>query len=125
MMLYLYIAVFGAIGSLARFGLQGAVQRAAGAGFPWGTFLVNVTGSFLVGFIARFGTSSTVISPDLRAGLLVGLCGGYTTFSTFSFETVRLIQDGAWARATVYAAGSVLLGLAAAVAGMQTASRML
>ena len=125
MMLYLYIALFGAVGSLARFGAQGVVQRWTGAGFPWGTFVVNVTGSVLVGFIAKLGTSSTLLSPDLRVGLLIGLCGGYTTFSTFSFETVRLLQDGAYARAALYVGGSVLLSLAATLVGMQTAARML
>ena len=124
-MLYLYIAVFGAVGSLMRFGFQGFVQARSGAGFPWGTFVVNVTGSLLVGFIARLGTGTTIMSPELRSGLLLGLCGGYTTFSTFSFETVRLLQDGSYGRAAFYVTGSVLLSLAATVAGMQAAGRLL
>ena len=124
-MLYLYIAAFGAVGSLMRFGFQGFVQARSGAGFPWGTFVVNVTGSFLVGFIAKLGTGTTLLSPELRSGLLLGLCGGYTTFSTFSFETVRLLQDGSYARAAFYVTGSVLLSLAATVLGMQAAGRLL
>jgi CrcB protein len=124
-MLYLWIALFGLIGTFARFGMQGLVQRITGAGFPWGTFVVNVTGSFLVGFVARVGTGSAALSPDVRAGLLVGLCGGYTTFSTFSYETLRLLQDGAYVRGGAYAAGSVLVSLAATAVGMQAAARVL
>ncbi len=124
-MLYLWIAVFGVVGTFARFGLQGLIQKSAGAGFPWGTFVVNVTGSFLVGFIARFGTGSAVLSPELRTGLLIGLCGGYTTFSTFSYETVRLLQDGEWLRGAAYALGSVAVSLVATVIGMQAAAKVL
>ncbi len=124
-MLYLWIAVFGVIGTFARYGVQGLLFRATGAGFPWGTFVVNVTGSFLVGFIARFGTETATLSPDLRVGLLVGLCGGYTTFSTFSFETVRLLQEGAWMRGAAYAIGSVVISLAATIIGIQAAARVL
>lgn len=124
-MLYVWIALFGVVGTFARFGLQGLVQRAAGAGFPWGTFVVNVTGSFLVGFIARFGTGSAALSPELRVGLLVGLCGGYTTFSTFSYETVQLLQGGAWMRGAAYAIGSVVISLAATIIGMQAAAKVL
>jgi CrcB protein len=124
-MLYLWIGLGGLVGTFARFGFQGVVQRVLGAGFPWGTFLVNVTGSFLIGFITRIGTGSAALSPDVRAGLTVGLCGGYTTFSTYSYETVRLLQDGAWARAGAYAAGSVVVALGATLAGIAAASRLL
>src|SRR5205814_2774970 len=94
LMLYLWIALFGLIGTFARFELQALLQKPAGPGFPWGTLLVNVTGSLLVGFIARAGTGASAISPELRIGLLVGLCGGYTTFSGFSLEIVRMLQGG-------------------------------
>ena len=124
-MLYLYIAIFGAIGSLARYGVQINLQRPGVAAFPLATFLINVTGSFLVGFIARAWAGSDPVPSAMRIGLLVGFCGGYTTFSTFSLETVRLLQDGAWAKAGLYAAGSVLLSLAATLIGMQAASRLL
>ena len=119
-MLYVSIAVFGAAGSLARFGVQGAIQRASGAGFPWGTLVVNVTGSFVVGFIA--GTSRG--SPEFRTGLLVGLCGGYTTFSTFSIETVRMLQEGAYGRAAAYIGASVFISLLMTIAGLQVAGRV-
>ena len=124
-MLYVWIALFGVIGTFARFGLQNLMLRVAGDAFPWGTFLVNVTGSFLVGFIARFGSGGATLNPELRVGLLVGLCGGYTTFSTFSFETVRLLQDGAWMRGVTYAVGSVVVSLAATVIGIQAATKLL
>ena len=124
-MLYLWIALFGLVGIFARFGLQALLQQPGGTGFPWGTLLVNVTGSLLVGFIARAGTGVSGISPELRIGLMVGLCGGYTTFSGYSLEIVRMLQEGAWLRGTVYAASSVLVSLAATALGMQAAAKIL
>lgn len=123
--MYWWIAVGGLAGTFARFGVQGGVQRIAGAGFPWGTMVVNVSGSLLIGFLARFGTGTAVVSPEVRAGLLIGFCGAYTTFSTYSYETVQLLQDGAWARAGVYALGSVAVSLAATLAGIGLADRLL
>lgn len=123
--LYLLVGLGGLAGTFARFGLQGAVQGWTGSRFPWGTFAVNVAGSFLVGFIARVGTGSALLAPETRAGLLVGLCGGFTTFSTYSYETVQMLQAGAYARAAAYAAGSVVVSLAATVAGIVLASRLL
>ena len=124
-MIYVWIGVFGLVGTFARYGLQGLVQEHAAAGFPWGTLVVNVVGSFLVGLIARLGTGSTIMSPDLRAGLLVGLCGGFTTFSSYSYETLRLLQEGAWPRALLYGAGSVVISLAATLGGIEAAARLL
>jgi len=124
-MMYVWIAVFGLAGTFARFGFEGVVQRVAGAGFPWGTLAVNVAGSFVIGLVARLGTGSAVMSPDMRTGLLVGFCGAFTTFSTYSYETVRLLQDGAWLRAGTYAVGSVVVSLAATIAGISAASRLL
>lgn len=121
----IWIALGGLAGTLARFGLQGAVQRWAGAAFPWGTFIVNVSGSLLLGFLVRYGTGSAALSPDLRAGLVIGFCGAYTTFSTYSFETISLLQDGAYVRAGAYAVGSVLVALAATMTGIAVADRLL
>ena len=101
------------------------MQGLAGARFPWGTFAVNVTGSLIVGFVARFGAGSAALSPEVRAGLLIGFCGGYTTFSTYSYETVHLLQDGAYARAAAYALGTLIVSLAATVAGIALANRVL
>jgi CrcB protein len=121
----IWIAAGGLAGTFARFGLQGLVQRLAGASFPWGTLVVNVSGSLLIGFLARYGTATASFSPDVRAGLLIGFCGAYTTFSTYSWETVTLLQNGAYVRAAAYAVGSVLLSLAATLGGIAFANRLL
>lgn len=121
----IWIAAGGLAGTFARFGLQGLVQRLAGASFPWGTLVVNVSGSLLIGFLARYGTATASFSPDVRAGLLIGFCGAYTTFSTYSWETVTLLQNGAYLRAAAYAVGSVLLSLAATLGGIAFANRLL
>jgi CrcB protein len=114
------IAVGGALGSVLRYGIGSAVQQRAGAGFPAGTLLVNVTGSLLLGFLVRY-LLETTISPEMRAGLTIGLCGGYTTFSTFSADTVRLLEEGSWGRAGGYVLASVALSLLATVAGLALA----
>ena len=114
------IALGGAVGSVARF-LVGTFMQRASVDFPYGTLLVNVTGSLLLGFLARSLTDSAT-SPELRAALTVGLCGGYTTFSTFSLETVALMERGAYARAAAYIAASVALSVAATFAGAAAAS---
>ncbi len=112
-----YIALGSALGGVLRYLLGGAIQRAAGPGFPVGTMIVNLSGSFLLGFLLRYATHPPSLTPEVRAFLTVGICGGYTTFSTFSAETVTLMQDGQWAKAITYALGSVVLALAATAAG--------
>lgn len=113
------IALGGAAGTVARWVLGGLAQRAA-ADFPYGTLVINVSGSFLLGFLLRY-LLTTSAPPELRAALTVGFCGGYTTFSTFSYETAVLLEGGSWGRAATYAAGSVLLSLAATFAGFAAA----
>jgi CrcB protein len=120
-MILLYLAAGGIAGTWARYGLGRWVQASAGEGFPWGTFAVNLLGSFLLGLLLR-STESAPVSPETRAMLTVGFCGAFTTFSTFTHETVVLLQEGAWARAAAYALGSLLLGLAALAAGLGTAA---
>lgn len=110
------IAAGGALGALARFGVNGWIQGLAGVAFPWGTLIVNVSGSFLFGLSLRL-LEGTDASPELRAGLLVGVLGAFTTFSTFSFEAVQLLREGQPGRAAAYVGGSVLLGLAALLLG--------
>lgn len=88
------IAGFGAIGCLARYYLSGWTYDILGRSFPVGTLAVNVIGSFLIGLIMEFGVRSTLMSPLLRTGLAIGFLGGLTTFSTFSYETFRLLEDG-------------------------------
>jgi CrcB protein len=104
---------------LARYGLGGAVQR-LGTLFPYGTLLINVLGSFLLGFLMRW-LLGTAASPELRAALTVGFCGGFTTFSTFSYEAAMLLQNGSYLRAMFYMVGSVVLSLAATFAGFAAA----
>ena len=116
-----YIAVGSALGGMGRYLLGGLVQRLLGAGFPSGTLVVNVTGSFLLGLFLRFGLETTTLTPELRAFLTIGFCGGYTTFSTFSYETVALLEDGEWARAGLYLVASVFLSLAAMALGLAAA----
>lgn len=113
------IALGGAAGSVARYGIGSFFNRDGGA-FPIGTLIVNVIGSFLLGFLVRWFAESTM-SNELRAGLMVGFCGGFTTFSTFSLETIRMTDSGHWQRAAVYILASVVLSLAALAAGMAAA----
>ena len=88
------IALFGALGCLTRYFLSGWVYNIFGRTFPSGTFAVNIAGAFLIGLIMEFSMRSTLISPSLRIGLTIGFLGGLTTFSTFSYETFRLLEDG-------------------------------
>lgn len=119
-MLYLYLAAGGVIGTLARYGLGKWIAGWAGDAFPWHTFAINLAGSLVLGFAARaFESLST--SPEMRGLVAVGLCGAFTTFSTYSLETVELLQRGAWGRAAAYALGSVAVGLLAVWAGMSLA----
>ena len=115
MLSYLWIALGGALGSVARFWFSGFVARQFGETFPWGTLLVNVSGSFAIGFFF------TLTSPEgrmfapvgLRQFFMIGLCGGYTTFSSFSLQTLNLAQESEWLRAGGNIVGSVALCLVA------------
>jgi CrcB protein len=117
----LAIALGGAVGTVARYGLGSSLQRLSTA-FPYGTLLINVSGSFLLGFLVRY-LLSTATSPELRAALTVGFCGGFTTFSTFSLETARLLEGGSWTRAGGYVAASVGVSLLATFVGFAVAVR--
>ncbi len=119
-MIALWVAIGGAFGALARYGLGGWVQARAGGEFPWGTLVVNAVGSLALGFVLRV-SESVVIAPGMRAFVAIGILGAFTTFSTFSYETVALLQDGEWTRAGAYALGSLLIGLAAVLIGFQAA----
>jgi CrcB protein len=117
------LAVFmgAGFGGLARYTLGGWVQSGAGNAFPWGTLFVNVTGSLLLTFLVG-GLDRSPNAAEWRLFLGVGLCGGYTTFSAFSYETIRLMQAGDWQRAASYVGASVLLCAAAAYLGFELAS---
>ena len=89
---------FGMAGTLARYGLQGVVQERTGSTFPSGTLAVNLSGCFLLGIIARYALQHLSFPPDLRIAVTVGFFGAFTTFSSFSWETVRMLEDGEWGR---------------------------
>ena len=107
----LWIALGGAVGTVLRYGVSGWAQRVGGDGFPTGTLAVNVSGAFAVGFLATFLVERTALSGAARGAVLIGLLGGYTTFSTFSAETLALTDEGEWA----YAAANVFASVASAL----------
>jgi CrcB protein len=109
---FLWICLGGAAGTGARYLLSGWALSALGAGFPYGTLAVNVIGSFCVGLLVQVGLATSLLSPTLRMALTTGVMGGFTTYSTFNYETIRYIQDGAWR----LAAGNVVITLAACLA---------
>ncbi len=119
----LLIAVFGAIGTLARYGLQGLVQVKMGSTFPFGTLAINLTGCFFLGLIGQFTLNRMVISPELRMAIAIGFFGGYTTFSSFGWEAAKMLEAGEWLWATMYVASSVVLGLFLSVTGIWLANR--
>jgi fluoride exporter len=112
------IAVAGALGALARYGLDTLISRRVMTDFPWGTFAVNITGSFVLGVVIALTSERFEVEPWLRTGLAVGLLGAYTTFSTLSFQTYRLIGDGSYGPAVAYSLGSLAAGTAALYAGI-------
>ena len=119
MLAYIWVALGGALGSAARYGISGFVAGRFGETFPWGTLIVNVSGSFLIGALAAFsGPDSRWIGTitfgrwalgpsDFRQLLMMGVCGGYTTFSSFSLQTLNLVRDREW----LYAGGNALLSV--------------
>lgn len=119
-----YIAVGSALGGVTRYLFGGAVQRLTPGTFPVGTLVVNLTGSFLLGAILRYAIDTPTMTPEIRAFLTIGFCGGYTTFSTFSYESVALLEDGDWVRAAVYIALSVALSIAATLLGLAAAREL-
>src|SRR5271165_4654699 len=123
MLTYLYIAVGGAMGSVARAWMAGAVARALGPHFPWGTIFINILGSFVIGFFGALTAADGRFSahPDARAFVMVGICGGFTTFSSFSLQTLDLARDGKLGAAFANIALSVVLCLLAVTAGYGSA----
>jgi CrcB protein len=98
---YILVMIGGALGTGARFWISGLVAERGGEFFPLGTLVVNISGSFAIGFLAAFTDpeGSFLVSPRLRQFLMIGVCGGYTTFSSFSLQTLDLIRDGDWFKA--------------------------
>jgi CrcB protein len=112
------VAVAGAVGALARYGLDGAVSRRTNGAFPWGTFVVNISGSFVIGVLFTVLTERWMAPPWLRSTLMIGLLGAYTTFSTLSLESYRLLEDRAYGVAAANLFGSLAAGLVAVYAGV-------
>ena len=120
----LAVALGGALGAVSRYLVSGWIQDASASFFPWGTLGVNVAGSLLLGF-ALVWLQGTVASAEARALVTIGFMGSFTTFSTFSYETVAMLRDGQWWRAGAYVTGSLALGLVAIATGAVLASSLL
>jgi CrcB protein len=116
---YLLVAAGSAVGGMARYGLSGLAGRWFGETFPWGTMLVNVSGSLIIGLIATLVAPDgrLLVGPEARVFLMIGLLGGFTTFSSFSLETLNLVRDGEWLWASANVVLSMLLCLVAVWAG--------
>lgn len=114
-MSYLWIFLGGGFGSILRFALNGLVTENFGETFPWGTLIINVTGSFFIGFFGSLTESRGrwMVPPQFRQFVMVGICGGYTTFSSFSLQTLKLAQGGEWFKAGANATLSLVLCLTA------------
>lgn len=122
--MWIFVTVGGAAGALARYWLSGWVTAAFAGFFPLGTLVVNVLGSLLLGFGMQ-AMEAFPVSAELRTMLTIGFLGAFTTFSTFSYETVALLRDGDWTRATLYTGLSFVLGLTAVLIGIGAASVLL
>ena len=118
MLKYLLVGIGGCLGSILRFWLGSYIGSKMGTRFPYGTFVVNITGSFLVGLIFAWLTVRTSWSPNWRYLIPIGFIGGYTTFSSFEYETLRTIQDGQIGLGLLYVAASVVVGFVAVWGGM-------
>ncbi len=114
----LLICLGGAVGTGARYLLGGLVVRWVGADFPYGTLLINVLGSFLVGLVQQVGLSTLLIPDTLRVVLAIGVMGGFTTYSSFSYETLKLVEAGSWVGAAVYVALTTALCLGCCAVGL-------
>lgn len=118
---FLWICFGGAVGTGARYLVSGWALRALGPSFPYGTFTVNVLGSFLLGAIMHVGLTTQMLPPDLRFVLGTGVMGGFTTYSTFNYETLEFFREGAWALGVLNVAATVALCLLAGVLGVAAA----
>ena len=115
---YLWVALGGALGSVSRFWVDGLVSARFGKSFPWGVLVINITGSFLIGFIGAMTNPDGRMDPKTRVFatqfLMIGICGGYTTFSSFSWRTLQFIQDRQW----LYAGGNIVLSVVLCLVGV-------
>jgi fluoride exporter len=118
------LILFGSIGTLARYAIGGLVQYRVGSSFPAGTLAVNLTGCFLLGGIGEYALQHISISPDLRIGITVGFFGAFTTFSSFAYESSRMIENGDWMKMALYVSISVAGGILLAITGIHLADRI-
>ena len=118
MKIVFFVAVSGALGALGRWGISSAAGRFFGEGFPYGTLIVNVAGCFLLGLIMHISLTTDLIREDIRMALTIGFLGALTTFSTFGYETVRLMQDGSMFQAVGNILLNVIVGLVAVISGI-------
>ena len=121
---YVAIAIGGVLGCWARYAMTNLIQAVYGRDFPYATLSINVLGAFLMGFLYVETLERLTISPALRVGILTGVLGGFTTFSTFAMETILLAQQGEMAKGVLYVALSIIIGLGAAVVGAYIARNL-
>ena len=119
------VAIGGAVGSVGRYLLSAVLQRWSATTFPVWTLVINVAGSFLLGFLMRYLVQGVTVTAETRALLTTGFCGGFTTFSTFSYETMSLVEQGDWRRGALYVGLSVGVSLLGAFAGIGTARELI
>lgn len=119
-----HVALGGLLGTLARYQLQALLQPKSAAVFPVGTLVVNLIGSLVLGFIARLALDTAVFSAETRAGLTIGLCGGFTTMSSFAYESLALMGDGQYGRAAVYFLTTTLGSVLAVAVGATVAQKL-
>ena len=117
-MIYVLIAIGGAAGAVSRYAVDDSLTRLFGGAFPVGTLVVNLSGSFLLGILFALVIERSTLPSDIRAPVMIGFIGAYTTFSTWMLESARLMEDGAWLLAAANLGGSVLLGLLAVFTGL-------
>lgn len=115
------LILFGSVGTLARYALGGVVQHRAGSSFPTGTLAVNLAGCFLLGGVAEYALQHISIPPDWRIGITVGFFGAFTTFSSFAYESSRMVEDGDWMKMALYVSISVAGGLLLTLTGIHLA----
>jgi len=120
-----WIAIGSALGGVSRYVFGGLIQRLFDTSFPSGTLAVNVVGSLLLGFIIRYSLETPAVSPELRGFLTIGFCGGFTTFSTFGYESAVMLEEGQWTRLAAYVGLSVLLTVVGTLAGFAAAREVL
>jgi CrcB protein len=118
MLQLIWIAIAGALGALCRWGISRTGYALLGSGFAWGTLIANLLGCFLIGFLMHFALVSDRLSAEMRTAIAVGFLGALTTFSTFSYETVRYVEDGAWMLAAMNIGTNLVIGIGATIAGL-------